>query len=111
MFKEEDTPESLSRWENINQLLGALSEYSSQSTGNTLEKFIEEVSLMQDVDNYKEEKNAVTFMTIHSAKGLEFPIVFISGLEEEIFPLSNRFFSDASLEEDGRFFYVAITRA
>lgn len=111
IFKEEGTPESLSRWENINQLLGALSEYSSQSSGNTLEKFIEEVSLMQDVDNYKEEKNAVTFMTIHSAKGLEFPIVFISGLEEEIFPLSNRFFSDASLEEERRLFYVAITRA
>ena len=66
---------------------------------------------MSDVDSYEEEKNVVTFLTIHSAKGLEFPVVFISGCEEDIFPLSNRFSSDATLEEERRLFYVAVTRA
>ena len=57
------------------------------------------------------KKNAVTLLTVHSAKGLEFPIIFISGCEEDIFPLSNRFSSDTRLEEERRLFYVAITRA
>src|SRR5664279_1293446 len=60
---------------------------------------------------YDDDKNAVTLLTIHSAKGLEFPVVFISGCEEDIFPLSNRFSSDATLEEERRLFYVAVTRA
>ena len=111
MFKEEGTPESLSRIENINELLAALSEFSAENKGAKLEQYLEEVSLISDIDLYEEEKNAVTMLTIHSAKGLEFPIVFISGCEEDIFPLSNRFSSDASLEEERRLFYVAITRA
>jgi len=111
MFKEEGTPESLSRIENINELLAALSEFSAENKGAKLEQYLEEVSLISDIDLYEEEKNAVTMLTIHSAKGLEFPIVFISGWEEDIFPLSNRFSSDASLEEERRLFYVAITRA
>ncbi len=111
MFKEENTPESKARWENINELLSALSEFSNSNKDAKLEQFIEDVSLMSDVDSYSDEKNAVTFLTVHSAKGLEFPVVFISGCEEDIFPLSNRFSSDASLEEERRLFYVAVTRA
>ncbi|HZW39791.1 MAG TPA: UvrD-helicase domain-containing protein [Ignavibacteriaceae bacterium] len=109
MFKEENTPESMARFENINELLGALSEFSQ--TDAKIEQFLEDVSLVSDVDMYEEQKNAVTLMTIHSAKGLEFPIVFISGCEEDIFPLSNKFSTDASLEEERRLFYVALTRA
>jgi DNA helicase-2/ATP-dependent DNA helicase PcrA len=111
MFKEENTPESLDRLENINGLLSEISEYCARHKDVTLEQFLEEVSLISDVDMYDEEKNAVTLLTIHSAKGLEFPVVFISGCEEDIFPLSNKFSSDASLEEERRLFYVAITRA
>ncbi len=111
MFKEENTPESLARWENINELLSALSEFSSSKKNAKLDEFLEDVSLMSDVDSFDEEKNAVTFLTVHSAKGLEFPVVFISGCEEDIFPLSNKFSSDASLEEERRLFYVAVTRA
>ena len=111
IFKEENTPESMSRWENINELLSALSEFSNSNKDAKLEQFLEDVSLVSDVDNYKEGMNVVTFMTVHSAKGLEFPIVFISGCEEDIFPLSNRFSTDASLEEERRLFYVAVTRA
>ena len=111
MFKEERTPESMSRWENINELLSALSEFSNSSKDAKLEQYLEDVSLVADIDNYEEEKNVVTMLTVHSAKGLEFPIVFISGCEEDIFPLSNKFSSDASLEEERRLFYVAVTRA
>jgi ATP-dependent DNA helicase UvrD/PcrA len=111
MFKEENTQESHERRENIDQLLRELSERSAENKNATLDQFLEEVSLIADVDNYDEEENHVVMMTIHSAKGLEFPIVFVSGCEEEIFPLSNRFSSDATVEEERRLFYVAITRA
>ena len=111
MFKEENTPESRARWDNVNELLSALSDYSNSNKNATLEQYLEEVSLITGVDMYEEEKNFVTFMTIHSAKGLEFPVVFISGCEEDIFPLSNRFSTDATLEEERRLFYVAVTRA
>ena len=111
MFKEENTQESLARWENINELLSALSEFSAANKNAKLEDYLEDVSLVADIDLYEEEANAVTLLTVHSAKGLEFPIVFISGCEEDIFPLSNRFSAEASLEEERRLFYVAVTRA
>ncbi len=111
MFKEENTPESISRWENINELLSALSEFSNANKEAKLEEYLEDVSLVSDIDLYEEEANAVTLLTVHSAKGLEFPVVFISGCEEDIFPLSNRFSAEASLEEERRLFYVAVTRA
>ena len=88
-----------------------MTEFSDDNKKATLEDFLEEVSLISGIDTYENEKNSVTFMTIHSAKGLEFPIVFISGCEEDIFPLANRFNSDSTVEEERRLFYVAITRA
>jgi DNA helicase-2/ATP-dependent DNA helicase PcrA len=111
MFKEENTPESNARWENINELLSAISEFSAGNKEVLLEDYLQDVSLISDIDLYEDEKNVVTFLTVHSAKGLEFPIVFVSGCEEDIFPLSNRFSSDATLEEERRLFYVAVTRA
>lgn len=111
MFKSENTPESQSRLENINQLMAAISEYSKEHKDVKLDQFLEDVSLISDIDMKDDKKNAVTLLTVHSAKGLEFPTVFISGLEEEIFPLANRFSEDASVEEERRLFYVAVTRA
>jgi len=111
MFKSENTPESRVRLENINQLMAAISEYSKENKDAQLDQFLEEVSLISDIDMKDDKKNAVTFLTVHSAKGLEFPIVFISGLEEEIFPLANRFSEDSTVEEERRLFYVAVTRA
>jgi len=111
MFKEEGTQEALQRMENINQLLASLSEFSAANSGAALEQYLEEVSLIADIDNYSDEKNCVTLLTIHAAKGLEWPIVFVSGCEEEIFPLANKFLSDASVDEERRLFYVALTRA
>jgi DNA helicase II / ATP-dependent DNA helicase PcrA len=110
MFKEENSPESMGRWENINELLSALSEFSASNKDATIEQYLEEVSLIADIDMF-EEGNAVTMLTIHSSKGLEFPVIFISGCEEDIFPLSNKFSAEAQLEEERRLFYVAITRA
>ena len=111
MFKSENTPESISRLENINQLMAAITEYSNANKDAKLDQFLEEVSLIAAIDMKDDEKNAVTLLTVHSAKGLEFPVVFISGLEEEIFPLANKFSEDSSVEEERRLFYVAVTRA
>jgi DNA helicase-2/ATP-dependent DNA helicase PcrA len=111
MFKTERTQESMQRLENINQLLAALTEYTESAKNVKLEDFLEEVSLVTGVDTYEDEKNVVTLMTLHSAKGLEFPVVFLSGCEEDIFPLSNRFSTDATVEEERRLFYVGLTRA
>ena len=111
MFKNERTQESMQRLENINQLLAALTEYSESAKSVKLEDFLEEVSLVTGVDAYEDDKNVVTLMTLHSAKGLEFPVVFLSGCEEDIFPLSNRFSSDATVAEERRLFYVGFTRA
>jgi DNA helicase-2/ATP-dependent DNA helicase PcrA len=111
MFKSEHTQEATQRMENINQLLAALTEYSESAKNAKLEDFLEDVSLVTGVDSYEDDKNVVTLMTLHSAKGLEFPVVFLSGCEEDIFPLSNRFSTDATLEEERRLFYVGLTRA
>ncbi|MCH7723787.1 MAG: UvrD-helicase domain-containing protein [Bacteroidetes bacterium] len=111
MFKAENTQESLQRRENINQLLIALSEFSDSGKKAKLEDILEELSLISAIDTKDDEKNVVTLMTLHSAKGLEFPIVFLSGCEEDIFPLSNRFSTDATIEEERRLFYVGLTRA
>ncbi|MBT8383088.1 MAG: ATP-dependent helicase, partial [Ignavibacteria bacterium] len=111
MFKSEHTAEANQRIQNINRLLQIITEYSDANKGATLDEFLEEVSLTSGIDMYDEEKNAVTLLTLHSAKGMEFPIVFISGCEEEIFPLANKFSEDTSVEEERRLFYVGMTRA
>lgn len=111
IFKSENTPESHTRLENITQLMAAITEFSNANKKATLDQFLEEVSLVSDIDMKDDKKNAVTLLTVHSSKGLEFPIVFISGLEEEIFPLSNRFSEDSTIEEERRLFYVGVTRA
>lgn len=111
MFKDENTPESLQRLENVNQLLAWITEYSEQNKEVKLEQFLEEVSLMSDIDNYSEDKNTVSMLTFHSAKGLEWPVVFVTGCEEDIFPIAPKFSQDTSVDEERRLFYVALTRA
>jgi len=111
MYKEENSADSMSRYDNIQELISAVHDFSKSNPKATLEDFLSEVSLIAGVDQYDEKSNAVTLMTVHSAKGLEFPVVFITGLEEDIFPLSQRFDQDSRLEEERRLFYVAITRA
>lgn len=111
IYKEEHTQESLARYDNIQELVSAVQDFSKTNPTATLDDFLSEVSLIAGVDQYDEKINSVTMMTIHSAKGLEFPIVFITGCEEDIFPLSQKFDNDSKLEEERRLFYVAVTRA
>jgi DNA helicase-2/ATP-dependent DNA helicase PcrA len=111
IYKEENSTESMARYDNIQELLSAVQQYSKENPDAKLDEFLAEVSLVSGVDQYDEKVNSVTLMTVHSAKGLEFPLVFITGLEEDIFPLSPRFDSDSKIEEERRLFYVALTRA
>ena len=111
IYKEEGTQESLARYDNIQELVSAVQDFSKTNPNASLDDFLSEVSLIAGVDQYDEKVNSVTLMTIHSAKGLEFPIVFITGCEEDIFPLSQKFDNESKLEEERRLFYVAVTRA
>lgn len=111
------TPEGVSRYENIQELLNGIKEFTEQpplveGELNTLDKFVAEVALFTDADNTDEEDNdRVSMMTIHASKGLEFPFVYIVGLEENLFPSHLAVTSREELEEERRLFYVAITRA
>lgn len=110
------SPESMSRRENVQELLNAVHEFCETKTNNNetalLTDFLSEVSLLTDQDTDKDEdKDKVTMMTVHAAKGLEFKVVFIVGMEEELFPSSFSMDSAKELEEERRLFYVAITRA
>jgi DNA helicase-2/ATP-dependent DNA helicase PcrA len=110
-FKEEGTAESMARWENVQELLSAISEFGDEHPDGTLEAFLEEVTLVSDIDSWDETRNVVTLMTLHSSKGLEFPIVFIGGVEEGLLPFYSSTLEKNELEEERRLFYVGITRA
>lgn len=110
-LKEENTAESLERRANVQELLSALTEFQEQRPGEGLEGFLQEVALLTDADEAESGYNAVTLMTLHAAKGLEFPVVFITGLEEGLFPLGTSSGDRQSLEEERRLFYVGMTRA
>lgn len=104
--------EGKTRLENIGQLVSNMQEYKNNNGENaTLRAFLEEVSLISDIDNYDSDADSVTLMTIHSAKGLEFPYVFIVGVEEGIFPGEMSKYSQEDIEEERRLAYVGITRA
>lgn len=108
---DDNTADGDARVENIYELVGVSSKYDKLEPGTSLSIFLEEVALIADVDSMSTQDNAVTFMTIHSAKGLEFPNVFLVGLEEGIFPHSRSLLERDELEEERRLMYVAITRA
>jgi DNA helicase-2/ATP-dependent DNA helicase PcrA len=98
------------RIENVRELLTVAKKYDAAGPAG-LARFLEEVALVQDVDQLKEGEKAVTLMTMHAAKGLEFPVVFIPGMEEGLFPHSRTLFAPHELEEERRLCYVAVTRA
>ncbi len=108
---DDNTAEGDARMENIHELIGVATKYNQLEPAMSLNVFLEEVALIADVDTLSSQENAVTFMTIHSAKGLEFPVVFIAGLEEGIFPHSRSLLDRDELEEERRLMYVAVTRA
>ncbi len=120
-FRDENTPEGISRVENVEELLNGIKEFTEKaieksegdmSVKKSLGEFMEDVALLTDRDNDDEENtDKVTLMTIHASKGLEFPHVFIVGLEENLFPSMQSISTRSDLEEERRLFYVAITRA
>jgi len=110
-YVNQSTTEALTRWENIEELVNSIAEFCENRKDANLNVFLEEVSLLTDIDKWNDQDKAITLMTIHSSKGLEFPIVFLSGLEEGLFPLSSSLDSEDEIEEERRLFYVALTRA
>jgi DNA helicase-2/ATP-dependent DNA helicase PcrA len=105
------TDEGEERWQNLQELLTVASEYNALSSETALTTFLEEVALVSDVDNLAENHDAPTLLTLHMAKGLEFPVVFITGLEEGILPHSRSQDDPEEMEEERRLCYVGITRA
>lgn len=110
-LQNEGTEEANDRIENIKELISVAREFVLRNSEGTLEEFLSEIALYSDLDKYSDEEDAVTLMTLHSAKGLEFPVVFLAGLEEGIFPHYKSLFNTAELEEERRLCYVGITRA
>ncbi len=111
LLKDENTPESLARRENILELVSALTEFTDHRSDARLEDFLYEVSLVSEIDMAEFGRNAVTLMTLHAAKGLEFPVVFITGLEEGLLPISLATDDRLQVEEERRLMYVGMTRA
>lgn len=109
-LKQEHSDESISRLENIQELLNVTTQYDQVTDEPSLAGFLENVALIADVDNLTEEGNAITLMTLHSSKGLEFPVVFLVGMEEGVFP-HTRAYDDGTVEEERRLAYVGFTRA
>jgi len=110
-LEAEDSVEGRTRIENIQEFVSVAMDFEERSEEKSLEEFLANISLLSDIDKEADEPNSVTLMTLHSAKGLEYPIVFISGMEEGIFPTSRAFTSEDDLEEERRLCYVGITRA
>lgn len=110
-YLEMQGDEGLTRLENINELKSTMSSYEENAEEPSLSGFLEEISLYTDVDNLDSDADYVVLMTMHSAKGLEFPIVFVVGMEDNIFPSSRSLESEADTEEERRLAYVAVTRA
>ncbi len=111
-IRQEDTIQAESRIENIKEFLSVAVNFEETSEDKTLEGFLANISLLSDIDKANESNtDTVTMMTFHSAKGLEFPIVFMTGMEESLFPTSRAYFSEDDMEEERRLCYVGITRA
>jgi len=106
-----DTPEDVVRIENLQELVNVANEFEPQEEDNVLGEFLSQVSLVSDIDNFENETNHVSLMTLHSAKGLEFPVVFLAGLEDGLFPHQRTYNSPSELEEERRLMYVGVTRA
>ena len=108
---EEKTPENEARIDNLQELVNVAGEFEPEEMDNTLGEFLSQVALVSDIDGLENISNNVTLMTLHAAKGLEFPMVFLAGLEDGIFPHQRTFTSKSDMEEERRLMYVGVTRA
>jgi len=111
VLEESTDPQDQARVENIGELLSLAKEFMDANPEGTVEGYLEHIALVSDVDNFEAEPSKVTLMTLHAAKGLEFPIVFLAGLEEGLFPHSRTLMNPEEIEEERRLCYVGITRA
>ena len=110
-LKGSPEPDAKDRFDNVAELLTSIEEFSLREPKASLSRFLEDVSLQTDIDHWNDSDNRVTMMTVHSSKGLEFPVVFIAGMDDGLFPLSRSIEDKKELEEERRLFYVALTRA
>ena len=110
-LRREATAEAESRLENLDELVVAAEEFAARPEGGDLGAFLDSVALIADVDELQEARTVVTLMTLHSAKGLEFPVVFLTGLEEGVFPHGRALDDEEGIEEERRLAYVGLTRA
>lgn len=110
-LKDEDTIEAETRIENLNEFLTVAEEFEKEAADKSLNEFLNSISLSSDTDALEESDDMVTLMTLHSAKGLEYPVIFLVGMEEGIFPGNQSIIEPGELEEERRLFYVGITRA
>ena len=110
-LERENTIEAKSRIENINEFLTVSEEYLKTAEEPSLDDFLEKMALLSDADNYDENAQCVTLMTLHASKGLEFDMVFLAGMEDGLFPSSLSIMSEDEIEEERRLCYVGITRA
>ena len=110
-LEESTDPQDQARAENIGELLSVAKDFQDTNPTGTVEDFLEQVALVNDVDSFEQEESKVTLMTLHAAKGLEFPIVFLGGLEEGLFPHSRTLMNPEEIEEERRLAYVGITLA
>ena len=110
-YRNSSVHDDLDRYENVLEFLKSVDEFMIRESEGGLTEFLEEVSLLTDLDQWNDEANRVTLMTVHAAKGLEFPVVFMTGLEDGLFPLYSSLELQEKLEEERRLFYVGLTRA
>ena len=110
-LEQDRSPEAEGRLENLEELVAAAEDFTHAEGESTVEAFLDSVALMSDVDELKEAEARVTLMTLHSAKGLEFPVVFLTGLEEGVFPHARSMNDPEEIEEERRLCYVGLTRA
>lgn len=111
MWQEEGSEEALERVENLFEFTSAIKDFEAANTGATLSEFLDHVALISDIDSYEEKADRMTLMTLHSAKGLEFKVVFLAGMEEGLFPHSRSIDDPEGIEEERRLCYVGMTRA
>ena len=110
-YKQQDNLEDNDRYDNVLEILNSIDEFMDRKPGASISDFLEEVSLLTDIDEWNNDDNYVTMMTVHASKGLEFPVVFVTGLEDGLFPLSIALNEQQIMEEERRLFYVALTRS
>ena len=110
-YKKQDNIEDNERYDNVLEILNSIDEFMDRNPSASISDFLEEVSLLTDIDEWNTDDNYVTMMTVHASKGLEFPVVFVTGLEDGLFPLSIALNEQQIMEEERRLFYVALTRS